>query len=186
MKTPNKIARRKFLELTGFSGAGVALGYMFVSGKEPKIAHVNIGDDSLESEVNRYIFIDSKGKITLFNHRPEMGQGTYEAIPMIIAEELEANIEDVNIMPSPANREKYGDQMVVGSRSMAGNYDLMRKIGASAKEMFVATAAAKWNVPPNQCYAENGFVINKNTSVKLGYGQLVNDAKKITPSNNPT
>src|SRR4051794_33867916 len=186
MKTPNKIARRKFLQLTAFSGAGVALGYMFASGKEPQIAHVNIGDDSLESEVNPYIFIDSKGKITLFNHRPEMGQGTYEAIPMIIAEELEVNIDDVNIMPSPANREKYGDQMVVGSRSMASNYDLMRKIGASAKEMFVATAAVKWNVAPEQCYAENGFVINKNSSAKFSYGKLVTDAKKITPSNTPT
>ena len=185
MKTPTKIARRKFLQLTAMSGAGVALGYMLVSGKDPKIVHVDIGDDSLEAEVNPYIFIDSKGKITLFNHRPEMGQGTYEAIPMIIAEELEVNIDDVNIMPSPANRDKYGDQMVVGSRSMAGNYDLMRKIGASAKEMFVATAAAKWNVSPEQCYAENGFVINKNSSTKFSYGQLVIDAKKITPSNNP-
>jgi len=185
MKTPTKIARRKFLQLTAMSGAGVALGYMLVSGKDPKIVHVDIGDDSLEAEVNPYIFIDSKGKITLFNHRPEMGQGTYEAIPMIIAEELEVNIDDVNIMPSPANRDKYGDQMVVGSRSIGGNYDLMRKIGASAKEMFVATAAAKWKVSPEQCYAENGFVINKNSSTKFSYGQLVTDAKKITPSNNP-
>ena len=185
MKTPTKIARRKFLQLTAMSGAGVALGYMLVSGKDPKIVHVDIGDDSLEAEVNPYIFIDSKGKITLFNHRPEMGQGTYEAIPMIIAEEFEVNIDDVNIMPSPANRDKYGDQMVVGSRSIGGNYDLMRKIGASAKEMFVATAAAKWNVSPEQCYAENGFVINKNSSTKFSYGQLVIDAKKITPSNNP-
>jgi isoquinoline 1-oxidoreductase beta subunit len=185
MKTPTKIARRKFLQLTAMSGAGVALGYMLVSGKDPKIVHVDIGDDSLEAEVNPYIFIDSKGKITLFNHRPEMGQGTYEAIPMIIAEELEVNIDDVNIMPSPANRDKYGDQMVVGSRSIGGNYDLMRKIGASAKEMFVATAAAKWNVSPEQCYAENSFVINKNSSTKFSYGQLVIDAKKITPSNNP-
>jgi isoquinoline 1-oxidoreductase beta subunit len=185
MKTPTKIERRKFLQLTAMSGAGVALGYMLVSGKDPKIVHVDIGDDSLEAEVNPYIFIDSKGKITLFNHRPEMGQGTYEAIPMIIAEELEVNIDDVNIMPSPANRDKYGDQMVVGSRSIGGNYDLMRKIGASAKEMFVATAAAKWNVSPEQCYAENSFVINKNSSTKFSYGQLVIDAKKITPSNNP-
>jgi isoquinoline 1-oxidoreductase beta subunit len=185
MKTPSTIARRKFLQLTAMSGAGVALGYLLVSGKEPKIVHVNIGDDSLESEINPYIFIDNKGKITLFNHRPEMGQGTYEAIPMIIAEELEVNIEDVNIMASPANREKYGDQMVVGSRSMAGNYDLMRKIGASAKEMFIATAAAKWNTPVEKCYAENGFIINKNNSVKLSYGELVADAKKITPANNP-
>ncbi len=185
MKTSSKIARRKFLKLSAMSGAGLALGYMFVSGKEPKIMHVDIGDDSLATEVNPYIFIDSKGKITIFNHRPEMGQGTYQAIPMIIAEELEVDIENVNIMPSPANCEKYGDQMVVGSRSINSNYDLMRKIGASAKEMFIKAAAAKWNVSAEQCYAENCFVINRGTSIKLSYGELVADAKKIEPSDNP-
>jgi isoquinoline 1-oxidoreductase beta subunit len=185
MKTPKKIARRRFLQLTALSGAGLALGYEFASGREPRIVHLQAGDDSLETEVNPYIFIDSKGKITLFNHRPEMGQGTYEAIPMIIAEELEVNIEDVDIMPSPANRTKYGDQMVVGSRSMASNYDLMRKIGASAREMFVAAAAAKWDVPTEKCSAQNGFILNNSTSARLSYGELVVDAKKIAPPNSP-
>src|SRR6266542_1435564 len=132
MKTSSKIARRKFLKLSAMSGAGLALGYMFVSGKEPKIKHVDICDDRLATEVNPYIFIDSKGKITIFNHRPEMGQGTYQAIPMIIAEELEVDIENVNIMPSPANCEKYGDQMVVGSLSINSDYDLMRTISLHA------------------------------------------------------
>lgn len=184
MKTTSKIPRRKFLQLTAMSGAGLALGYMLVEGKE-KIINIDIGDDSLEAEVNPYIFIDGKGKTTIFNHRPEMGQGTYTAIPMIIAEELEVNIEDVNIMASPANREKYGDQMVVGSRSMAGNYELMRKVGASARAMFIQAAANKWDTPVENCSAKNGMVINKNSGAKLSYGELVQSARKLTPPDKP-
>ncbi|MEP6845434.1 MAG: molybdopterin cofactor-binding domain-containing protein, partial [Panacibacter sp.] len=176
---------RKFLQLTALSGVGLALGYIFISGKVPKIAHAGIVDESLEAEVNPYIFIDKNGKITLFNHRPEMGQGTYESIPMIIAEELEVDINNVNILPSPANSEKYGDQMVVGSRSINNNYDLMRKIGASAKEMFVTAAAARWSIKGDQCYAENGFVINRNTKAKFSYGKLVDDVRKIPAPENP-
>jgi isoquinoline 1-oxidoreductase beta subunit len=185
MKTTSKIPRRKFLQLTAMSGAGLALGYLMVEGKETTIVNMDIGDDSLEAEVNPYIFIDSKGKITIFNHRPEMGQGTYTAIPMIIAEELEVNLEDVNIMASPANREKYGDQMVVGSRSMAGNYALMRNIGASAREMFKQAAANKWDTPVENCIAKNGMVINKNSNATLSYGELVAGAKKLTPPDKP-
>ena len=185
MKTSSKIARRKFLQLSAMSGACLALGYISYSGREAKIVNVDIGDDSLEAEVNPYIFIDSKGKITLFNHRPEMGQGTFQAIPMIIAEELEVDIENVSILPSPANREKYGDQMVVGSHSITSNYDLMRKMGASAKEMFIKAAADKWKIPVEQCMAENGMVINRNTKVKFSYGELVAEAKKLTPPEHP-
>lgn len=185
MKTPHKIARRRFLQLTSLSGAGIVLGYVFISGKEPEIVSLGNGDKIIADEINPYIFIDDKGKITLFNHRPEMGQGTYEAIPMIIAEELEVPIDEVNIMPSPANRDVYGDQMVVGSRSIPGNYDLLRKVGASAKDMFIRAAATRWAVSTSDCYAENGSIINRKNSLRLTYGELVSDAKKLTPSNQP-
>lgn len=185
MKTQNKLARRRFLQLAGISGAGLALGYTFLAGKAPVIVHVDEDDNSLASEVNPYIFIDDKGKITIYNQRPEMGQGTFTAIPMIIAEELEVRIDDITIMPSPADSEKYGDQAVYGSRSIQENYELMRKVGASAKEMFITAAATKWNIDKAQCYAEDGNVINRNTSAKLSYGSLVADAKKIAPPSNP-
>ena len=167
------------------SGSFLALGYLSIFGKEPKIVNLDLEDEGLETELNPYIFIDSDGKITLFNNRPEIGQGTYEAIPMIIAEELEVDIANINIMPSPADRAKYGDQMVVGSRSIQSNYNLMRRVGASAKEMLITAAAAKWNIPAEKCYAENAIVINRNSGAKFSYGDLVADAKKLKAPENP-
>jgi len=165
------------------SGTCLALGYISFFGKEPKIVNMDLED---ETELNPFIFIDNNGKITLFNHRPEMGQGTFEAIPMIIAEELEVDISKINIMPSPADRTKYGDQMVVGSQSIHRNYNLMRRVGASAKEMIIAAAATKWNIPAEKCYAENAMVINRNTGAKLSYSDLVADARKLKAPANPT
>src|SRR5664279_4069743 len=164
MKFSSTIPRRKFLKVSAISGTFLALGYASIFGKEAKIVNVDLQDDNTESELSPFIFIDSKGKITLLNHRPEMGQGTFEAIPMIIAEELEVDMDKINIVPSPADRSKYGNQMVVGSRSLNGNYDLMRKVGASAKEMFVSAAAAKWNIPVEKCYAKSATVFNRNNN----------------------
>ena len=165
------------------SGTCLALGYISFFGKEPKIVNMDLED---ETELNPFIFIDNNGKIILFNHRPEMGQGTFEAIPMIIAEELEVDISKINIMRSPADRAKYGDQMVVGSQSIHRNYNLMRRVGASAKEMLITAAAGKWNIPAEKCYAENAMVINRNTGAKLSYGDLVADARKLKAPENPT
>src|SRR5665647_2215807 len=185
MKVSSKIPRRKFLKISAMSGTILALGYLSIFGQDPKIVNLDLVDEGQETELNPYIFIDSNGKITLFNHRPEMGQGTFEAIPMIIAEELEVDIATINIMPSPADRSKYGDQMVVGSRSIQSNYDLMRRVGASAKEMLITAAAGKWNIPVEKCYAENAMVINRNTGAKISYGDLVADARKLKAPENP-
>ncbi|MDE3182328.1 MAG: xanthine dehydrogenase family protein molybdopterin-binding subunit [Bacteroidota bacterium] len=185
MKFESKIPRRKFLKVSAISGAFLALGYISIFGEEPKIVNLNLINDEPGTALNPFIFIDSRGKITLYNHRPEMGQGTFEAIPMIIAEELEVDMNHITIMPSPADRRIYGDQMVVGSRSINGNYDLMRKIGASAKEMLIAAAASKWNVPAEKCHAENANVINRNTGARFTYGELVADAAKRPVPSNP-
>ena len=185
MKTAQKIQRREFIRLTALSGAALfVIGYLEVKGKEPQIANLS-GDESLGSKLNAYIFIDSSGKITIYNHRPEMGQGTFESIPMIIAEELEVDITKVDIMQSPASRKVYGDQMVVGSRSISGNYELMRKIGASAKEILILAAAKRWNVQAEDCYAQHATVIHRPSGKKLTYGELAEDASKIPPPQNP-
>src|SRR6202166_79439 len=90
MKTSQKLQRREFIRLTAMSGAAVFIvGYFNEKGKSPQIA--NFSDDSLGTKMNAYIFIDSSGRVTIYNNRPEMGQGTFESIPMIIAEELEVD-----------------------------------------------------------------------------------------------
>ena len=186
MKTENKIPRRKFIRLAAISaGAVLAIGYLPGVGRRPVLANLSNTDEH-GLGLNQYIFIDSSGKITLFNNRPEMGQGTFQAIPMILAEELEVDIAQVEIMASPADRSKYGDQMVVGSRSIQSQFNEMRKMGAAAKEMLIKAAATKWKVSPDQCYAENANVVHKASGNKLSYGKLVADASKLTPSQNPT
>jgi isoquinoline 1-oxidoreductase beta subunit len=167
------------------SGAALfVIGYVDAKGKPYQIVNFS-GEESLGAKMNAYIFIDSSGRITIYNHRPEMGQGTYESIPMIIAEELEVDINKVNIMQSPADRKIYGDQMVVGSRSISGNFDLMRKIGASAKEILIIAAANRWSLPAEECYASNATVIHRISGKKLSYGELADDASKISPPQNP-
>ncbi len=185
MKTSQKLQRREFIRLTVMSGAAVfVVGYYHEKGKSPQIANYS-GDDSLGARMNAYIFIDSTNRITIYNNRPEMGQGTFESIPMIIAEELEVDIDKINIMQSPANRKLYGDQMVVGSRSISDNFDLMRKIGASAKEILIMAAANRWTAHVEDCYAQNGMVIHRPSGKKFSYGELAADASKISPSQNP-
>ncbi|HTQ28262.1 MAG TPA: molybdopterin cofactor-binding domain-containing protein [Puia sp.] len=185
MKTVHSIHRRTFIKLGATAGAGLfMIGFFRDSNGETHIVNVS-GDDSLGSRMNPYVFIDSTGKISLYNHRPEMGQGTFESIPMIIAEELEVEIGQITVLPSPANRALYGDQMVVGSRSMAGQFELMRKIGASARETLITAAANRWKVNREDCYALNAAVIHRPSGRKLGYGELADDASKLSPPQNP-
>jgi isoquinoline 1-oxidoreductase beta subunit len=185
MKAANKMHRRKFLQLAGMSaGVILAVGYIPGIGRKSKI--VNLSDtDELGLGLNQYIFIDSSGKITLFSHRPEMGQGTFQAIPVILAEELEVDISKVEIMQSPADRSKYGDQMVVGSRSIQSQFTAMRKMGAAAKQMLILAAANKWKVPEQECYADDAKVIHRSSGNKFGYGELVQEASKLPAPQNP-
>src|SRR5215471_17211105 len=167
MKAPSSISRRKFIRISTLSGVAIfAIGYLQLKGKEPRIMNFS-GDESLGSRMNAYIFIDSTGKITIYNHRPEMGQGTFESIPMIIAEELEVNIENINILASPANRSVYGDQQVSGSRSIRGNYELVRKMGASVRETLITAAAKRWKVSPESCYAKEATFIHRDSGKKF-------------------
>src|SRR5579862_6222727 len=185
MKPFQKIPRRHFIRLAAVSGAAVfAIGVVQSKMNLPVIRNFS-SDDSLGAKMNAYIFIDSSGKITILNHRPEMGQGTFESIPMIIAEELEVDINKVNILQAPASPSLYGDQMVVGSQSIPGSFDLMRKIGASARQILIIAAAHRWNVNPDDCFARDAQVIHRNTGRKFSYGELAEDAVKISPPQDP-
>lgn len=185
MQTTHKMHRRKFIRLTALS-AGAALVVGYIPGPDDKPGVVNLsGTGEPGLALNQYIFIDSSGKIILFNHRPEMGQGTFQAIPMILAEELEVDMEKVEIRQSPADRSKYGDQMVVGSRSIQGQFTAMRKMGAAAKEMLIQAAANKWNVPVQECYAKNAEVFHRASGKKISYAELAEDASRLPAPQNP-
>src|SRR4051794_4459487 len=106
-KTQSPINRRRFLQLSGLSGAALALGFSFPTKGEAAVLQVMEPAQILNLELTPFILIDTAGKITLFNTRPDMGQGSYQAIPTLLAEELEVRLDQVTIQPTDGNK-KYG------------------------------------------------------------------------------
>lgn len=158
--------RREFLQIAGVSGLGLLLGC--TSGGE-KVKAANAED----TELNHFVFIDTNGVVTILNHKPELGQGVYQAIPMIIAEELEVDINKINIVQSIADKEKYGNQGIGGSTSVRRGYTELRKIGATGKQMLVQAAANKWECSISECSVKNGIVLRNGSNDTLSYGELV-------------
>jgi isoquinoline 1-oxidoreductase beta subunit len=185
METHEKnISRRNFMKLTSMSGAVLALGYYFPSlAKEPDIITKTVADN-LGLQLNAWISIDTSGKVTIINHRAEMGQGSFQSVPQIIAEELEVNLDDVNIIFATGDQSKYGSQITGGSSTIRGSYKRLLNLSASAREMLIEAAAKKWNINKEECFAENGFVIHKASGKKFNYGELVEEASKLTPPKN--
>jgi isoquinoline 1-oxidoreductase subunit beta len=182
MGTASKsINRRNFIKLSGMTGAALSLGFYFpAAGKESEILKAEAAEN-LGIELNAWITIDTSGKVTIVNHRSEMGQGSFQSVPQIIAEELEVNLDNVNIIFGVGNSSKYGSQVTGGSSTVRGTYKKLLKLSASAREMLKQAAAKKWGIPVSECYAENGQVIHRPTGKKLGYGELVQEASKLEP-----
>lgn len=177
------ISRRKFIQMTSLSGAFLVVGFgSDATGIDKLVASVTPNISKID--LNQFISIGTDGSITLLNHRPEMGQGTYQSIPMILAEELEVSMDQISILPSAANAKLFGNQMVVGSRSIQTEFEKLRKMGAAAREMLKQAAANRWKINITECIASNGTIINKS-GAKLTYAELVEDAGKLSPPENP-
>ena len=167
MKTTSKnLSRRNFIKISGMSGAVLALGFSIPSAaKETTI--VNTATTSANGiELNAWIRIDTTGKVTIINHRAEMGQGAYQAVPQIIAEELEVDLNNVDIIFAEGNGAKYGSQVTGGSTTVRGTYKKLLQLSATAREMLIHVAAKRWNTAPAECYAENGSVFHRSSGKK--------------------
>ena len=159
MKTIDKnLSRRNFIRISSMTGAALTLGYAMPSIAN-EAAEIFTAQKASEQgiELTAWISIDKAGKVTILNHRSEMGQGSFQVVPQMIAEELEVSLDNVNIAFAPGSQTKYGSQLTGGSSTVRGAYKTLLRTGASAREMLIEAAAAKWNVSKSECYAENGF-----------------------------
>ncbi|MBT1707883.1 molybdopterin-dependent oxidoreductase [Fulvivirgaceae bacterium PWU5] len=173
------ISRRNFLKLSAMGGAMLSLGFYVPSaGKEATIVKTTEAE-GFGVELNAWIHIDTSGKVTIFSHRAEMGQGVYQAIPQIIAEELEVNLDEVNIVFAKGDNKKYGNQVTGGSSSVRTTYKNLLKLSATAREMLIEAAANRWKVSRAECYAESGHIFHKPSKRKHHYGELVLDASNL-------
>ena len=178
MQQAAQINRRNFLKVSSLTSAALVLGFSS-KGKE-----IVAGDAATSFTFSPFIIIEKTGKITLMNPKPEMGQGTFQSVPAMIAEELEVALDQVTILQTMGEKE-FGGQVSGGSFSIRGNYMKLRKVGASAKEMLVKAASQQWNVPVTECYAESGKVFHKPSGKSFTYGELAETAAKLDIPQNP-
>lgn len=179
MDDNKSLSRRDFLKVSGMTGTVLSLGFYWPSSaKEAKVIKTAEADN-FGIEMNAWVHIDRSGKVTIFSHRAEMGQGAYQAIPQIVAEELEVNLNEINVVFAQGDNKKYGNQITGGSSTIRGSYKNLLKLSATAREMLIQAAANKWGVPKTECYAEGGNVFHRPTKKKLNYGELVETASKL-------
>jgi len=183
MTKNSSLGRRKFLQMTGLAGTGFLLGLR--SSATAGASVTNLGVEVEGYNLTPYVLIEKSGKITIFNTKPEIGQGTYQSIPSLICEELEVPLEKVTIVQTGGEK-IFGDgQSVGGSYSVRGSYMELRRVGASAKEMLVNAAAKQWGVPASECKAIDGTVVHVSTGKKLTYGELAEPASKLEVPKTP-
>ena len=183
----HKIARREFLRHTGLSSLALIVGVTNTKAAATiakMAALAGATAPGTPTGITPYIIIEPTGKITIINPKTEIGQGTYQSIPALIAEELEITLDNVTILNS-WGQDDIPDQGVGGSYSVRGSYMLLRKVGAAAREMLRTAASRRWNVPLDQCIADNGAIIHKPSGKKLGYGQLASEAATLDVPKDP-
>jgi isoquinoline 1-oxidoreductase subunit beta len=168
--------RRDFLKLTASGALGG--GFLLAFGVPARSA------SGAQFAPNAFLRIDRAGKVTFVMPHIEMGQGTHTSLPMLIAEELEVDIDKVAVEHSPADDKLYanpliGWQATGASTAIRGMYDPLRQAGATARVMLVTAAAQFWKVDPTSCRAEQGVVLHAPTGRKLGYGSLADAAARL-------
>src|SRR6476660_1509928 len=182
-----EVSRRFFLTASLAAGGGFLIGYSLspVSNLAP-----NSGSPLTFSAfpLNAWVRISSSDEVTLISSQSEMGQGVMTTLPAILAEELCADWNRVKIEISPVapayRNPRINWQFTGNSESTTGFFELMRTMGASAREMLTVAAAKRFGVKPEECYADNGRVIHRSSNRTLKFGEIAEDAARITPPEN--
>ncbi len=169
------LSRRNFLKLSGATSA-LVLGFHLPEVGEATdldaFQVINMAQATDAFKPSLYVQIDPDSTITITVHRSELGQGVNTSVPMIVAEELDADWAMIRTVQAPADR-AYGNQVTGGSVSISGSYTTLRSAGATVRQLLINAAATIWNVDPATLRTEPGMVINDANAESLGYGELV-------------
>ena len=151
MDATSRIDRRDFLKLGAVAGTGLVLGVRLPQRRD--------GRGTPAFSPNVFLQIDTSGDVTIWLARSDMGQGVRTALPMIVADELDADWSRVRVVQADAHPDRFGRMMTVGSTSVRnGAWLPLRRAGAAAREMLMSAAAARWRVPASELSTSNGQV----------------------------
>ena len=171
------VSRRRFLKTMSLGGLVLAVGLRSTAeAQEPKKYGADGMPNGWTDNPLAFVSIGDDGTVTIVCHRSEMGQGVRTGMPMIVADELEADWKRVRVAQAPGDEKKYGNQDTDGSRSTRHFFEPMRRCGAAARAMLEAAAADQWKVPVSEVAAKNHEVVHKASGRRLGYGALAKAA----------
>ncbi len=164
--------RRSFLKVSVAGGGGLMLSFSWLASCSP--AEHGKAAPSEWFDLNAFLSIADNGQVTIMSPNPEVGQNVKTSMPMIVAEELDVNWEDVTVKQAPLNTQSFTRQVAGGSQSIRQGWQSLRMAGATARQMLKNAAARQWNVDASICITENGYV--KCGDKKVGYGEIASMA----------
>ncbi len=126
-----------------------------------------------------FVAIDPSGLVTIIASRSEMGQGVRTSLPMVVADEMDADWSRVHVAQAPGDEKVYGNQDTDGSRSIRHFVQPMRQCGAAMRMMLEQAAAKRWGVPVSEVRADNHVVVHVTSGLKAGYGDLAAEASAL-------
>lgn len=182
------LGRRDFLRTGALAGGGLVLGICM-----PPLGRAAEGSGGAGSAAaagapfapNAFLRIGTDDTVTVIVNHSEMGQGVHTSLPMVVADELDADWSTIRIEAAPVdpayNHTAFGTQMTGGSSSTWSEWDRLRQAGAVARAMLVAAAAGTWKAAPADCRTESGHVIHTSSGRRLSYGRLAEKASGMTP-----
>ena len=175
------VSRRAFLGAIPAMGLILAVGFprLALAADEPKYGADSMPHGWVDDPLV-FVAIGTDGTVTITCHRPEMGQGVRTSLPMVVADELEADWSRVRVKQAQADEMRFGNQDTDGSRSVRHFFEPMRRCGAAARTMLEQAAAVRWGVPVAEVVARNHEVVHRSTNRKLGYGDLAVAASHLS------
>ncbi|MER8826248.1 molybdopterin-dependent oxidoreductase [Mesorhizobium sp. M0938] len=168
------LSRRSFLITVGATGIAVAFGGLLQDASGASVAPTVEGS----YRPNAWLTIAADGTVTIMSPASEMGQGIMTTLPLLIAEDMDADWHKVRIVQAPSDAEKYGNpgfygvQLTGGSESTRGYYNMLRLVGAQTRKIILASAAAMLNVPVSELTTEPNRVVHARSGRSLDYGEV--------------
>jgi isoquinoline 1-oxidoreductase subunit beta len=175
------VSRRRFVQgLSALGGLVLAAGLPAAAraADPPKYGADGMPNGWVDNPLV-FVAIGEDGTVTIVCHRSEMGQGVRTGMPMIVADELEADWKRVRVQQATGDEQRYGNQDTDGSRSTRHFFEPMRRCGAAARTMLETAAAARWGVPATEVEARNHEVVHRPTGRRAGYGSLAKAAAAL-------
>ncbi len=177
------IGRRSFIKSVSIAGGGLIIGFNWLACKRAAEAEgteevaMQMPDEWFE--LNGYLKVGDNGIVTIYSPNPEIGQNVKTSMPMIVAEELDVDWNNVIVEQAPLNTDIFTRQLAGGSQSIRQGWESLRMAGATARHMLLTAAANQWEVPITELTVENGMINHKGSDKTIGYGEVAQAAAQV-------